>query len=378
MRFLHTGDIHLDSAFCSSDAVAAEKKREGQRRTLGKIFDLARKKGCEMVLISGDLFDGRYVSPDTEKYVRRVLESAGVPVIIAPGNHDPYTQGSFYSKTDLPENVYVFSASQLQRFDFPELRTSVYGYAFTSPSLTYSPLAGESGAEDAQPIRLLCAHADLDSPVSRYCPLTVGDIKGLGINYAALGHIHNREKDDSDGDTAIRYCGFPQGRSFDETGEGGVLIADVSEDGGVSVERIAVSEQIYESIEIDMSGLSDRGEMSARIRERVAACVADKSVFLRVSLVGTADRDEMPELGALKEELISERLLSVDIRDMTVPLADIESLRADRTLRGEFYRALYSGLISEDPAVREKNAYALRIGLAAIEGRKIFEDGEGL
>ena len=63
---------------------------------------------------------------------------------------------------------------------------------------------------------------------------------------------------------------------------------------------------------------------------------------------------------------------------MTVPLSDIESLRADKTLRGEFYRALYAGLISEDPKVREKTAYALRIGLAAIEGRKIFGDNEGL
>lgn len=377
MRFLHTGDIHLDSAFCSSDAFAAERKREGQRRTLGRIFDLAREKQCGMVLISGDLFDSRYVTPDTEKYVRNLFERAEMPIIISPGNHDPYVSGSFYGKADLPENVYVFTAPRLQRFDFPELQTSVFGYAFTSPSLIYSPLAGEK-SDGALPIKLLCAHADLDSPVSRYCPLTVGDITGLGISYAALGHIHNRDAEDSAEGSTIRYCGFPQGRSFDETGEGGVFIVDVSEEGVVTTERVAVSEHVYDDIEIDLSGLADCGEIVAKISEKVASCVAEKSVFLRVSLVGTADHDELPDLEALSERLVSNRLLSLDIRDMTVPLADIESLRADKTLRGEFYRAIYSGLISEDPKIREKTAYALRIGLAAIEGRKIFGDNEGL
>ena len=378
MRFLHTGDIHLDSAFCSSDVFAAEAKREGQRRTLGRIFDLAAERECQMVLISGDLFDSRYVTPETEKYIRELIESAKMPVVIAPGNHDPYVEGSFYTKTDLPENLYVFSSSSLQRFDFSELGVSVYGYAFTSPSLTFSPLAGESPTSDAQQIKLLCAHADLDSPVSRYCPLTAGDITRLSINYAALGHIHRRDKDDSVDGAVIRYCGFPQGRSFDETGEGGVFIVDVSESGDVDVKRVTVSEHIYEDIEIDMSEAVDNSSMNAKICETVRDCVGDKKLFLRVSLVGTADQEEMPDLKALSKKLISDKLLSLDIRDMTVPLSDIESLRADKTLRGEFYRALYSGLISEDPKAREKTAYALRIGLAAIEGRKIFGDNESL
>lgn len=377
MRFLHTGDIHLDSAFCSSDAVTSEKKREDQRRLLGRIFDLAREKECQMVLISGDLFDSRYVTPDTEKYVRTLFERAGIPIIIAPGNHDPYVAGSFYARTDLPENLYVFSSSQLQRLDFPELSVSVYGYAFTSQSLTYSPLAGENG-DGALGIKLLCAHADLTSPVSRYCPLTVGDITRLSISYAALGHIHNRDIDDSAEGSTIRYCGFPQGRSFDETGDGGVFIVDVSEDGSVSCDRVSVSEYSYEKIEIDLSGLADIGDVTARINEEILPYIGEKKLFLRVGLVGTVDRDQMPDTEELSERLVSDKLLSVEIRDMTVPLSDIESLRADKTLRGEFYRALYAGLISEDPKVREKTAYALRIGLAAIEGRKIFGDNEGL
>ena len=377
MRFLHTGDLHLDSSFSTSDTFGAEEKRAGQRRMLWRIFELAREQACQMILIAGDLFDSRYVTPETEKYLRLLIEKSGIPVVVAPGNHDPYVSGSFYSRDDLPENLYVFNSSQLQRFDFPELRVSVYGYAFTSASLTKSPLVGEQKDETGD-IKLLCAHADLSSPISRYCPLTVGDVSRLGISYAALGHIHNRDIDDSVEGSTIRYCGFPQGRSFDELGDGGVFIVDCETDGGVTLQRMSVSEQKYEITELDISECTESGEISARIAEAALSAVKDKNTFLRIDLTGIADRDEIPDLDALRQRLAWDKLLSLEIRDFTIPAADIESLNADRTVRGEFYRALYSGLISEDADVREKTALALRIGLAAIEGRRISGGNEGL
>lgn len=377
MRFLHTGDLHLDSAFCASDTFGAEEKRAGQRRTLWRIFELAEKEKCRMVLISGDLFDGRYVTPETERYVRLVFEKAGIPIVIAPGNHDPYVGGSFYSRSELPENVHVFNSSELQRFDFAELGVSVYGYAFTSSALTYSPLAGAEKGEDGN-IKLLCAHADITAPISRYCPITVGDITRLGIQYAALGHIHNRDKDDSADGSVIRYCGFPQGRSFDEIGDGGVFIVDCEPDGSVTYNRHDVSQSRYKILELDVSGCAESSEISARIAETAMAEAKDKDTFLRICLTGTADSDTMPDLSTLSEKLTGDRLLSVEIRDRTVPVADIASLSADRSLRGEFYRALYSGLISEDVAVRERTALALQIGLAAIDGRKISGGKESI
>lgn len=377
MRFLHTGDLHLDSAFSTSGTVGAEAKREGQRRMLGRIFELAAERRCDMMLVAGDLFDSRYVTPETEKYIRELVAEAGIPVIVAPGNHDPYVQGSFYSRDDLPENLYVFSSSELQCFDFPELNTVVWGYAFTSAALTRSPLAGEDRGADTG-IKLLCAHADLSSPISRYCPLTVGDIERLGISYAALGHIHNRDIDDSTEKATVRYCGFPQGRSFDELGDGGVLVVECGADQRAQVERVSVSAHKYEIRELDLSRYTDMTEISQRIGREARECSEEKDTFLRIYLTGTVDRELMPDLSILERELTVGRLLYVELRDMTIPVADAKSLSADKSIRGEFYRALYSGLVSEDPETRERTAMALRIGLAAIEGRKISGGGEGL
>ncbi|MBQ8850200.1 MAG: DNA repair exonuclease [Clostridia bacterium] len=378
MRFLHTGDLHLDSSFCASDTFTADARRDEQRRTFGRIFELARAEGCRMVLIAGDLFDSRYVTPETERYVTDVFAKANIPVVIAPGNHDPYVNGSFYKSGRLPENVYVFSSSELQRFDFPELSASVYGYAFTSSALTSSPLAGVSADGGGMNIKLLCAHADLSAPISRYCPLTAGDISGLGITYAALGHIHNRDEDDSAGGSVIRYCGFAEGRSFDELGDGGVYIVDCEPDGEVNYRRFAVSGERYDIRELDLSGCCEREEIVGKIKREAEDVSANKNTHLRLLLTGSVEAEELPDLSELARALTGGRLLSLDIRDMTVPVADISSLRADPSLRGELYRALYSGLVSDDPDTREKTALALQIGLAAIDGRRISGGKESL
>lgn len=378
MRFLHTGDLHLDSSFCSSNILIANERREAQRRTFGRIFELAREEKCQMVLISGDLFDSKYVTPETRRYVLEVFSSSDIPIVIAPGNHDPYIAGSFYKSADIPENVYIFSSSELQCFDFPELATRVFGYAFTSPSLTVSPLVGARSDKEGDEIRLLCAHADLAAPISRYCPVTVGDISGLDIDYAALGHIHNRAVDDSAGGSVVRYCGFPEGRSFDETGDGGVFIVDCEVGGNVSYKRVSVSQQKYEIREIDISDRRERSEITALIRDTVAEISEDKASHLRLLLQGCVDCDELPDIKELERELTVGNVLSLEIRNMTVPVADILSLSTDPTLRGEFYRALYSGLVDEDPKVRERTALALQIGLSAIEGRRIIGGKDGI
>ena len=370
MRFLHTGDLHLDSPFCSTDALRSDKRRAMQREALGRIFELAKREGCELILIAGDLFDGKYVTPETEKYVTELFGGTDIPVVIAPGNHDPYINGSFYKKVELPDNVYVFSSDELQCFELPTIGTRVWGYAFTSSVMTRSPLNGQTPPEDDGYLNLLCAHADITSPISRYCPLTVGDIELFGIDYAALGHNHNRYDTEASGRDHIRYCGFAEGRSFDELGDGGVYIVDVEYGRAPVVERRIVSTHRYEIEELDISELNGEAEIKERIAAVCARAAQGSPAFMRLILTGMADSSEIPEPRRLEEEL-SVNGLTLEIRDMTIPAADASALESDISIRGAFYRTLYSGLIDKDPKVRERTALALQIGLSAIDGKSI-------
>ena len=373
MKILHTGDLHLDSPFCSDEGARADEKREAQRALLRRIFDCAKEETCDLILIAGDLFDGRHTTPETAALLGKLLRESACPVVIAPGNHDPYAEGSFYRTAELPDHVYVFSSTELQCFEIEELRTRVFGYAFTSSFLAESPLAGVTIPEKDGWYHLLCAHADLTSPISRSAPVTEGDILRGDFDYAALGHIHKPPKLHND---RIQYCGFAEGRSFDELSEGGVLIVTLEEGASPKIERKILSETCYAIRELDLTACPDEVAMLHAIEETLKSSVAERVTHLRLYLVGNAD----PEILSLVLDETNQGesgLTLLDMQNLTIPVSDGNFLKNDITIRGALYRALLPKLTDDDPIVRRRAAKALQIGLCAIDGRAIpSEEGK--
>ena len=369
MRFLHTGDLHLDSPFCRVGSVAAEERRARQREILKNIFEVAEEKECKLMLISGDLFDGGFVSRESAELFCRLVKDFACPVVVSAGNHDPYTNSSFWAKSDLPENLFVFSSDKLSVLSFPELSLDVLGYSFTSGVVSESPIAKaeEIPSSDAGVCRLLCAHGDFGVPISRYAPLTESDIDRLCVSYAALGHIHKRSTYTTPGGAPVVYCGFAEGRSFDECGEGGVVIGDI-EDGKVSFEWLKISESIYDVAELDLSDISDRAELENKIESFIESKGYGGKDYLRLILCGAFDSGELYDVEAI-EKKFSDRLSFLEIRDETIPVPSAEYLERDMTIRGELYRILLPMLNSEDRAERARAVRALSIGLSAIDGK---------
>lgn len=371
MKLLHTADLHLDSPFCGATAEEAEARREAQRRLFARVFACAKEEACDLILIAGDLFDGKYVTPETADLARRLFREAGVPVLLAPGNHDPFVPGSFYG-TELPENVMVFTSSELQCFALDDLHVRVFGYAFSSAALTVSPLAGADVPKKGDWLHLLCAHADLNAPLSRYAPLSPGDVARLGVDYAALGHVHCPSAEQACDKPCIRYCGIPQGRSFDEPGEGSVLLVTLTPGEQPSVERRTVSHERYRAEELDISHCASEEDVRRAAAEITAACSAIAGTHLRLTLTGFAEPEWSSGYAALAESLRG-NLASLTVRDETLPAVSDRVLRQDISLRGAFYRALAPKLTEGDAESRRRAALALQIGLAAIDGRRIPE-----
>ena len=369
MRFLHTGDLHLDSPFCRVGSMEAEDRRVRQRDLLKNIFSVAEEKECKLMLISGDLFDGGFVSRESADLFCRLVKAFACPVVVSAGNHDPYTNNSFWAKNGLPENLFVFASDKLSIFSFPELSLDVLGYSFTSGVISESPVADAEviPASDVGVCRLLCAHGDFGVPISRYAPLTESDIDRLGVSFAALGHIHKRESFTTAGGTPVAYCGFAEGRSFDECGEGGVIIGEI-EDGKVSFEWQRISEIVYDVSELDVSDISDRAELENKIERFIADNAYSDKTYLRLILCGAFDGGELYDIGAI-EKKFSDRLSFLEIKDETIPVPSAEYLERDMTIRGELYRILLPMLNSEDRAERAKAVRALSIGLSAIDGK---------
>ena len=87
IKILHSGDWHLDAPLQGRTAAQAEILRRELLKIPGKIAEVCREEGCDLVLLSGDLFDGAY-TPNTYRTVYDALEKMGVPVFIS-GHHTP-------------------------------------------------------------------------------------------------------------------------------------------------------------------------------------------------------------------------------------------------------------------------------------------------
>ena len=370
MKILHTADLHMDSAFCGSGESYSHMRRERQREILKKIFRLAGSQNCDMMLIAGDFFDTSYVTPETKELCLSLFQGFEKPIIVSAGNHDPLVDGSFW-KGALPKNVYVFETPSLSYFEFPHMGVAVGGYSFTSAALNSNPL-------EVAPVRqrtwerfiFLCAHADVDSPTSRYAPILSSDIRRLNFDYAALGHVHNTPDVT---DAKIRYCGFAEGRSFDEIGDGGVLIVEASDD-GISVTRHIISEYKYLYEELDVSDMCTAEQITDAINNRLSQIDRSGMTFLRLEICGVVTAESIPDLRAL-EGIERDGIRELQLIDSTLCLPDKSFLEKDTSLRGEFYRSLRSQLYSEDISLRRTALRALRIGLAAIDGRDFTQGG---
>lgn len=382
LKLLHCGDCHLDSPMSGLDPERAEARRRGLCDAFARSMRLAGERGCDAVLISGDLLDRPRASADTFEAICAAISEFPGPVILSPGNHDPYIGGGTWCDraAELPENLYIFTSEKLDSFDLPELGLTVYGYAFCGERMDTSPLsgAGRLGADTADGaarIRVLCAHADVDLPTSKYAPISPREIADSGLRFAALGHVHTPPEPRRMGDTTVAYCGFPEGRGFDELGEGGVSIVTLADDGAVEIERVAVSCHRYLRIAVDISGAADDPAAARAVSEAVGGIDDPRHRSVRVTLTGDTDIEYMPNTERIKKLTEAGELYSFEVRDESMPLAGGAELAADMTVRGELYRILLERMQNGDAETRRTAADALRIGLRALDGRPFLDDG---
>lgn len=367
IKILHTADLHLDSPFSSLSPAKSEERRAELRDIFIKMMEFAAGN-VGLVLIPGDLFDRAFVNRDTLDRLCRGFETAGCPVVICPGNHDPYTPDSIYATGHFPPNVHIFNSETPSFFDFPDLGVRVWGAAFTSERFVSAPLLRIPQLPTDR-INLLCQHGDTRL-TSQKCPLNVRDIVYRGFIYAALGHVHLPPEPVASDKTTVAYCGCPVGRSFDEPGWGGAWLVTVNA-GGAQLERLRFSDKRYMVERLDITGAGDDREIAEKLTALIASKDYGTETALRVILEGDVPPGFRPDL-TLLTKLCASSLELLELRERTVPCFDASYLENDLTLRGAFYRILLPKLREGDERERHIAAEALRAGLAAIDNRDIF------
>ena len=320
------------------------------------------QNGVDLVLLAGDLFDSDTTYRETLEALSEALGAMRARVFIAPGNHDPYSAKSPYATLSWPENVHVFTSKTVERVELPELQCAVYGAAFTAPVQDESLLAGFRAPEDDF-IHLMVLHGDISATESRYDPLTKEQIKESGIDYLALGHTHQFGGFLREGQTTYAYSGCPEGRGFDELGEKGVYMGEISK-GENRLEFLPTARRMCLYEKIDVTG----SETNAAAAEKILAVLKEKygenyaENLFKIELTGTADVNTAEIQGRLGA------LYFVKLRDKTESPVNYDELSREISLKGLFVKNMLSRLNAAEKEEKENLKEALKLGLKAFDG----------
>jgi DNA repair exonuclease SbcCD nuclease subunit len=324
MRFLHAADLHLGLRVTRFGGEVNGKVQEARLKALETLVAAGSDVDC--MLIAGDLFDDNQVDAATSRRALEILESAGRPVYVIHGNHDPLTADSVFNRppwSSATGNVHVLRTPEPTPIDGAVLFPCPLfaKNSFDDPTRWIPPRPRGDNA-----IRIGLAHGSLkaedrlaadDHLIERHA----ASVKGL--DYLALGHWHHPSRHvDRAGVVRTVYPGVHEPMRFSQCPEfsiGWVAYSnaaglDLFNDDGkgraliVTIER-AGAPPIIEEIETGQLHWSDesytlRDESDlATLIEQLSHRPNQENQLLRLHLSGALPASAMVRLDELDQTL---------------------------------------------------------------------------
>jgi DNA repair protein SbcD/Mre11 len=367
MKILHFADLHLDAAFAWAPPDIAARRRQAIRDTLGKICAVARQSQVDLLTCAGDLYEHERFTPDTANFLASTFASLEpILVLLAPGNHDWLGPSSIYVTTQWSANVHIFRDDRPTAFELaPGLR--IWGAAHRAPANTDNFLSGFHAAYDGVNLGLFHASERAGLPFQGegkrpHAPFSAAEIATAGLAHALLGHYHT-PIDGKD----YTYPGNPEPLAFGETGDRGAVLLKIGNDGAITRERVRVSPTIMQQFEVDVSDSASSQDVLDCLAKALAGKIGIARVFVRgdVSPSLSLNPAVLEQWAKGLEGLEYAQFQLADIR----PTYDIETIRAENTVRGQFVRDVEAAA-SLDPDLRRR---VLMTGLRALGGRVDLE-----
>ncbi len=343
LKILHSADWHLDSPFTQVSPSQREYLHRQLLRIPERISRLCREENCDLVLLSGDLFDGPYTKKSVQA-LRRALEACAVPVFISPGNHDFLTPDSPWMAEQWPENVHIFSGG-LTNVAVPWLNCRVWGAGYQS--MDCPGLLEGFRAEGTEMYQLGVLHGDPIQLKSPYCPVTAAQVRDSGLDYLALGHVHKAGAFRAGG-TLCGWPGGPMGRGYDEQGEKGVYI--VTLDRQAELRFLPLDTPRFFDLELD----TDRASLADLLPG------GGSDAFYRITLTGSGETGELPG-----------EFPNLELTDRREAPLDPWANAGEDSLEGVYFRMLREKLEEADPETEQCVSLAAEISARLLQGREV-------
>ena len=349
MKIIHTADIHLGSKINSFPKDVSDSRKEELRNSFKRMVEYAKSNAVKVILISGDLFDSeKPLIKDKQFFFSVVKNNPEIDFIYLRGNHD------LVGDSEDLFNLKTFSTTWSSYEYDGVVITGVETVKENSTSI-YSTLN-----LDSQKLNIVMLHGQVgDSSGVQKVNLT--KLRNKNIKYLALGHYHSYLTEKLDDYGVYAYSGCLEGRGYDETGEKGFILLDISNK--ITHTFIPFSQRKISKISVDVTDLKDAYSIYVNAK-RVANF--NKSDVYRIELYGELD-SELTGVAEDVKKYLSSDAMYVDVKDITKTKLKVDNFLGDASLKGEFVRLVYNDNSLSD----EEKAKIISYGLKALSGREV-------
>lgn len=354
-------DMHFDSPFATlanKEQLAKERRLE-QRRVMKEIVEYIKNNDIPYFFIAGDLYEQDYIKRTTIEYVNNLFkEIPNTRIFITPGNHDPYIKNSFYKQFEWNENVHIFT-NELEKVSLENI--NIYGYGFNDFYMINNK-CGQIVVDDKEKINILITHGSLDNGKDdnrEYNPLTTRELRDLGFDYIALGHIHKKSYNDYEGQKIV-YPGSTVSLGFDELGARGFIDGNIDEQTKeLNIKFVETTAKTFEEHNIDVSNINSEEELVEKINDTKL----DDNKFYKIILIGrrsfNINEDKLLELININS--------IIRIKNHTEIKYDIKQIASQISLKGLFAKKILEQINNTENEEEIKQLLsAFEIGMDAI------------
>jgi exonuclease SbcD len=197
VRLIHTSDVHVGGGYKSAHD---GNWPETALALLSRMVSLSAAEQADMVLIVGDFFDHNRINADLAAMTGELLGQFRVPVVILPGNHDPYLHDGVYARhrAAFPANVHILSRQEGELLVLDRPGVQVWGQAHASYD-NFGPTAQAPAWHDdsEKPLwRIGAAHgyyAGMAHAPHLSYQMHDHELVALQAHYVGLGHLEHHE-----------------------------------------------------------------------------------------------------------------------------------------------------------------------------------------
>jgi DNA repair exonuclease SbcCD nuclease subunit len=228
VKFVHTSDwqIGMKAKHVSQQA---DKLREARLKATERLILASQEENCDFIIIAGDLFEDNAVDPVLVQRIIDLLSKAPCAIYLIPGNHDPLTPNSVYSR-----GIWERAGSNVHILSKPEPVQVGQVILYPCPVFEKSSRVDPTSwipVEEQNRIRIGIAHGSLlirdDIPKDDF-PIAYNSAEKSHLDYLALGHWHSIFKyKGTDGVERTIYSGTHETTKFGESQCGKALSVEI-------------------------------------------------------------------------------------------------------------------------------------------------------